>query len=451
MIAPFWVHPSPKTATTSSQNLPLLNSPERQFGVSFVYRMSGLFPPQGDRTVVSVSRFFQRLAFVLGAAVFAALGMGFALGEFGWFGVHADGEQDGAYKQIGVYQQVLRRIQSDYVTVPDVNTVTTGALHGLLESLDADSSYLTPTEYKIYKERPASGVAQIGITVSKRFGYATVVNVVPGSPADHEHMSDGDVIESIGDQSTRELSLAVIRLMLEGKPGSSINVTLVRPRKSDPEKVTLTRAVVPTPSLADQQYENGSILYLKPGTISKVRVDEMAAKIKANKNHKILLDLRDASGGDEDEGLRLANLFIKDGTLAMLEGQKFPKQTFTADPAKFLTAAPVVVLVNRGTYGAAELTASAIESAKRGDVVGERTYGEGSVQKTIDLPDGAALMLTVAKYETPEGKKIQDEAVVPTVVVGQVADDDLGDETTPPAKEDQPLNKALEILKAKTS
>jgi carboxyl-terminal processing protease len=239
--------------------------------------------------------------------------------------------------------------------------------------------------------------------------------------------------------------------MLEGKPGSSINVTLVRPRKSDPEKVTLTRAVVPTPSLADQQYENGSILYLKPGTISKVRVDEMAAKIKANKNHKILLDLRDASGGDEDEGLRLANLFIKDGTLAMLEGQKFPKQTFTADPAKFLTAAPVVVLVNRGTYGAAELTASAIESAKRGDVVGERTYGEGSVQKTIDLPDGAALMLTVAKYETPEGKKIQDEAVVPTVVVGQVADDDLGDETTPPAKEDQPLNKALEILKAKTS
>jgi carboxyl-terminal processing protease len=451
MIAPFWVHPSPKTATTSSQNLPLLNSPERQFGVSFVYRMSGLFPPQGDRTVVSVSRFFQRLAFVLGAAVFAALGMGFALGEFGWFGVHADGEQDGAYKQIGVYQQVLRRIQSDYVTVPDVNTVTTGALHGLLESLDADSSYLTPTEYKIYKERPASGVAQIGITVSKRFGYATVVNVVPGSPADHEHMSDGDVIESIGDQSTRELSLAVIRLMLEGKPGSSINVTLVRPRKSDPEKVTLTRAVVPTPSLADQQYENGSILYLKPGTISKVRVDEMAAKIKANKNHKILLDLRDASGGDEDEGLRLANLFIKDGTLAMLEGQKFPKQTFAADPSKFLTAAPVVVLVNRGTYGAAELTAAAIESAKRGDVVGERTYGEGSVQKTIDLPDGAALMLTVAKYESPDGKKIQDEAVVPTVVVGQVADDDLGDDTTPPAKEDQPLNKALEILKAKVS
>jgi carboxyl-terminal processing protease len=382
--------------------------------------------------------------------VFAALGLGFALGEFEWFGVHAGGEQDGAYRQIGVYQQVLRRIQSDYVVNPDINNVTTGALHGLLESLDADSSYLSPTEYKIYKDRPASGVAQVGLTVSKRFGYATVVSVVPGSPADREHISDGDVIESIGDQSTRELSLAVIRLMLEGRSGSSVTVTVVRPRKSDPDTVTLTRSVVAEPALSDQQYENGSILYLKPGTVTKARVDEIAAKIKANKSRKIVLDLRDASGGDEDEGLRLANLFISQGTLATLEGQKFPKQTFTADPARSLTTAPVVVLVNRGTYGPAELTAAAIEGAKRGDVVGERTFGEGSVQKTIDLPDGAALLLTVAKYEAPDGKKIQDEAVNPNVAVGQASDDDLSDEN-PPAKEDAPLNKALEILKAKNS
>ncbi len=400
--------------------------------------------------MVCVSRFFQRFVFVLGAAVFAALGLGFALGEFGWFGVHAGGEQDGAYRQIGVYQQVLRRIQSDYVTPPDMSTVTTGALHGLLESLDADSSYLSPTEYKIFKDRPVSGVAQVGITVSKRFGYATIVNVVPGSPADHEHLSDGDVIESISDQSTRELSLAVIRLMLDGKPGSTLALTVVRPRKSDPEKITLTRAIVAAPALSEQQYEQGSILYLKPGEVSKLRVDDIEAKIKASKSRKILLDLRDASGGDESEGLRLANFFIKDGTLAMLEGQTYSKQTFAADPAKVLTAAPVIVLVNRGTYGPGELVAAAIEAAKRGDVVGERTYGEGSVQKTIDLPDGAALMLTVAKYEAPDGKKIQDEAVVPTVVVGPPIDEELGEEAAP-AKEDQPLNKALELLKAKAT
>jgi len=401
--------------------------------------------------VVSVSRFFQRLVFVLAAAVFAVLGLGFGLGEFSFFGVHAGGDQDGAYRQMNVYQQVLKRIQSDYVTEPNMSDVTTGALHGLLESLDADSSYLTPTEYKIYKDRPTTGVAQVGMTVSKRFGYATVVNVLPGSPADKEHVSDGDVIESIGDQSTRELSLAVIRLMLDGKPGSTVTLSLVKPRKADPDKLTLTRAIVPVPALSEQEYENDSILYLKPAVINKARVDELANKVKASKNRKIVLDLRDVSGGDPDEGLRLANLFINQGTLAALEGQKYPKQTFPADPARYISAAPLAVLVNRGTYGAAELTASAILGAKRGDVVGERTFGEGSVQKTIDLPDGGALLLTIAKYQGPDGKKIQDEAVVPSVVVGPAQDDDQDQDDKTPNKGDEPLNKALQLLKAKTS
>jgi len=379
--------------------------------------------------------------------VFAALGLGFFLGEFGWLGVHA-GQQDGAYRQIAVYRQVLSKIQSEYVTEPSIGDVTTGALHGLLESLDADSSYLTPTEYKIYKERPATGVAQVGITVSKRFGYATIVSVLPGSPADKEHLSDGDVIESIGEQSTRELSLAVIRLLLEGKPGTTIALSVVRPRKADPDKVTLTRSITAQPALAEQQYENSTILYLKPGALTTVRVDEIAARIKAaGKGHKVLLDLRDSSGGDAEQGLRLANFFVKDGTLAALEGQKFSRQTMTADPAKFLTDAPLAVLVNRGTYGPAELAAAAIEDAKRGDVVGERTFGEGSVQKTLELPDGAALLLTVAKYQTPGGKKIQDEAVTPTVLVGQTIDEE--EDETPAVKGDEPLDKALNLLKAK--
>ena len=384
-------------------------------------------------------------------AIFAALGLGFALGEFGLFGVHAGGQEDGAYRQMGVYADVLKKVQSDYVTEPNIDDVTTGALHGLLESLDADSSYLTPTEYKIYKERPTTGVAQVGIVVSKRFGYATIVSVLPGSPADKEHLADGDIIESIAGQSTRELSLAVIRLMLEGKPGSALTLSVVRQRKADPDKVTLTRAVTAPPALGEQQYENSTILYLKPGALTVARVDEIAAKLKAaGKSRKVLLDLRDSSSGEAEQGLRLANFFVKQGTLAALEGQKFPRQSFTADAAKFLTDAPLAVLVNRGTYGAAELTASAIEDAKRGDVVGERTFGEASVQKTIELPDGSALLLTVAKYQSLDGKKIQDEAVTPTVVVGQTAEEEE-EEQTPPAKTDDPLNKAIELLKAKSS
>ncbi len=407
--------------------------------------------PFGPLPVVCVSRFFQRLAFVLAVAVFAALGLGFGLGQFGFFGVHAGSEEDGAYRQMHVYAEVLKRIQSDYVTEPNIGTVTTGALHGLLESLDSDSSYLTAPEYKIYKDRPATGVAQVGLTVSKRFGYATVVSVTSGSPADKEHINDGDVIESVGGQSTRDLSLAVIRLMLEGKPGSTVVLSLVRPRKADPDKITLTRGIIAEPTLSEQQYDNASILYLKPGVLTTARVDEIAAKLKAaGKTRKVLLDLRDCSVGDSVEGLRLANFFLTQGTMATLEGQKFTTQTFTADSAKFITNAPLAVLINRGTYGAAELTADAIEGAKRGDVVGERTFGEGSVQKTIELADGGALLLTVAKYEGPDGKKIQDNAIVPTVEVGQASDDDLDDNTAPP-KSDEPLNKALDLLKAKNS
>ena len=412
-----------------------------------VYRVSGLFPLRAA-PVVCVSRFFQRLVFAVSTAIFAALGLGYAVGEFGWFGVHAGSEQDGAYRQMRVYAEVLKKVQTDYVTEPNIGDVTTGALHGLLESLDADSSYLSPTEYKIYKEHPA-GQAQVGITVSKRAGYAAIVSVLPGSPADKEHLTDGNIIESIGDQPTFEMSLAVIRLMLEGKAGSSVNLTVVRPPKGEPEKITLTRSVTAPPALAEQQYDSSTILYLKPGVLTAERVDEIGAKIKAaGTTRKVLLDLRDSTGDDSQQGIRLANFFLKQGTLATLVGQKFPLQTFAADPAKGITDAPLALLVNRGTYGPAELTAAAILDAKRGDVVGERTFGEGSVQKTLELPDGAALVLTVAKYESPSGKKIQDTAVTPNQEVGLEQDEDQ-DAEAPPAKGDAVLDKALDLLKAK--
>lgn len=399
--------------------------------------------------MVCVSRFFERAVFAVAVVIFAGLGVSYVLGEFGWIGVHAGDEQNAAYKQMQVYAEVLRKIQNYYVTPPDIPAVTTGALQGLLDSLDPDSSYLTPAEYKTYKDRPATENAQVGLTISKRFGYATVVNVLPGSPADVEHMRDGDVIDLIDGQSTHDLPLAIARFMINGKPGTTVTLSVVRPFKPDPDKTTLTRTVVAAPALGEQFYENASILYLKPGILTAARVDDIATRIKgAGKNKKILLDLRDTTGDDSHQGLRLANFFIKQGTLASLEGQKYPLQTFSADPSLFLTDAPVAVLVNRGTYGAPELTAAAIEDLKRGDVVGERTFGEGTVQKTIDLPDGAGLMLTVAKYEDPNGKKIEDDAVTPSVVVASPQDDG---EPLPPSNGDAPLTQALQLLKAKSS
>src|ERR1700710_651931 len=158
-------------------------------------------------------------------------------------GVHADTQQDGAYTQIGVYREVLQHIQTDYVEDPNIAAVTNGALRGLLESLDADSSYLTPADYKTYKA-DKGGKAQVGINVSKRYGYATVVSVVPNSPADKAGLSDGDIIEAIGEKDTRDISLAMIQLLLDGQPGTELALSVVRPRRSAPEKVVMTRTLV---------------------------------------------------------------------------------------------------------------------------------------------------------------------------------------------------------------
>lgn len=381
------------------------------------------------------------------------------LGGFVSGGVSAGSQSDGAYRQMGVYEEVLHKIQSDYVTEPNMNDVTVGALHGLLESLDANSSYLTPSEFTAYKAHQNEGTAQVGIDVSKRVGYATVVAVVPGSPADREgHINDGDIIESIGGKTTRQMSLAMIRLLLEGEPGTNVTFGLIRPGgKPEPEQITLTRTQVAPPALSEEQYENSTILYLKPGTLNRERVDQVEARLRVmpkSGNTKVLLDLRDIAEGDPAQGIRLANAFLQSGTIASVVGQTVPKQTFLAEPSHFITKAPLVVLVNNGTAGAAEIVAAAILDNHRGDVVGSRTFGEGVVQKTITLPDGAALILSVAKYESPSGSKIQDDAVTPNIAVNETIDQFLAeeDDTARPAPHsDDQLNKALDVLKQKSA
>jgi carboxyl-terminal processing protease len=404
----------------------------------------------------------------------------------------ASKEGDGAYRQINVYSEVLRHIQTEYVTVPNIQTVTDGALHGLLESLDPDSSYLTPSDYKMYQATGQNHgkMAQTGINISKRFGYATVVSVVPGSPADKANLNDGDIIESIEGSDTRELPLAIIERMVEGAPGSVLTVGVVRPGKAEPDKIRLNRTTVTEPPVKDQGYEDNSILYIKPEILDREHVQQVESKLKGMSkagNKKILLDLRDVSAGDMTEATRLANDLIKNGTLATLQGQTVVKQTFTADPSKTISpTAPVVVLVNHGTAGPAELVAAAVLDDKRGDVVGEHTFGEGVEQKLFPLADGSAVVLSIAKYASPSGKKFEDEGVTPNVQVASRQDqedamDGDGDEQAPaPASSaspstapsshpsspaaapqkgikkpgvtiDEQLNKGIEILKAKTA
>ncbi len=392
------------------------------------------------------------------------LGLSFLLATFvvvGGLGVRANTNDDGSYRQLGVYSEVLSRIRTEYVEEPNIPNVTNGALHGLLESLDANSSYLDPTEYKDYKQRK-EGKAGIGATVSKRYGYAAVISVIPGGPADKAEIASGDIIEAIEGKTTRDMSLAEIDGLLTGPPGSVVNVSVVRPRRAQPVKSALTRAIVADPPISDKMMEDG-IAYIKVDDFPKGRSQEIANKLKAVQKEgakKVILDLRNSGDGEESEGIATANLFLNHGTIATLQGQKYPKQIFNADPEKAVaTSLPLVVLVNRGTAGAAEIVAAAVMENARGDVVGDKTFGSGSIQKVIDMPDHSALILSVAKYYSPSGKALEDTAVTPNILVADNNDDFIAPDEDENAQDDaqqekdkanQPddqLNKAIEVLK----
>ena len=379
--------------------------------------------------------------------------------------VRAANTNDGAYRQLQVYSEVLSRVRSEYVEDPNLPAVTDGALHGLLESLDPNSSFLTVAEYKDYEAHKTGARADIGAVVSKRFGYASVVAVIPGGPADKAGIAATDIIEAIENKTTHEMSLAEIHNKLQGEVGSNVTVSIVRARRAEPQKMVITRDAVNVPPVADKMMEDG-VGYIQVDGFPKGKTQELAAKIKDLQKSgakKLVLDLRNCAEGEEAEGISAANLFMNHGTITYLEGQKYPRESFNADPAKAITALPLVVLVNKGTAGPAEIVAAALLDNARGDVVGDKTFGDGSVQKVIPLSDGSAVILSVAKYYSPRGKTIQDNAVTPNVLVADSDDDSalpddddsvapaVNDNVKPPPQQDEQLQKAIQVLKRRAS
>jgi carboxyl-terminal processing protease len=264
------------------------------------------------------------------------------------------------------------------------------------------------------------------------------------------------------------MSLAEIHSVLLGEAGTTVTVAVVRPRRAEPQKIVITRDMVTIPPVEDKMLAD-NVGYIKVDAFPAGKSQEIAGKIRDLQKQgakKLVLDLRNSASGEESEGIATANLFLDHGTITYLQGQKYPRQAFNAEPAKDITKLPVAVLVNRGTAGPAEIVAAAILENARGDVVGDKTFGDGSIQKTIEMRDSGALILSIAKYYSPSGKAIQDAAVTPNVLVADnQAQDDAGlpDEdqqqtaapneknTKPKNVQDDQLNKALEVLKNRES
>lgn len=407
-----------------------------------------------------MNRFAQAGLLTLTVLIFGYVGLGHVLGKTG---------DEKAYRSLIVYGEVLQKIQQDYVDDPNMHQVTAGSLHGLLESLDPQSSYLTPREYTEYKQKmqnPAGGEA--GLTLSKRYGYIVALSILPESPAQEAGIRPGDILESIGGFTTRNMSVGQAMNLLAGAAGTGIKVSVIPHGRSAPQEMEIVREKLAPAKIQSVKFDP-DILVLRLPSLSAGRAAEVRERLMQAEKQGIrnaVVDVRDCGRGEVSEAVALARLFLSNGTVATLEGQTVSRQVFAAEPAQVVWKHPVSVLISTTTSGAAEVFASAMVTNRRGDVVGERSFGLASEQKLIPLEDGAAVILTVANYDGPDGKPILEQGVTPTEVVRAAAagpaDADLGEEEEsaaphagakeaaeprPLSPEDPILRKALELLK----
>jgi carboxyl-terminal processing protease len=397
-----------------------------------------------------MNRFGKILVVSLSILVFCYAGLGYLLGK---------SEEDKTYRSLTVYGEVLQNIQDNYVDEPNLQLVTAGALHGLLESLDPESAYLSPREYADYQDKLKNQAhGDVGLTLSKRYGYIYVVSELPDSPAEKAGIRSGDILEAVRGFATREMSVAQADGLLQGAPGTTVKVGVVRRGQTEPDEVELTRVTLPL-LYVDADKVTGDTAYLRLATLDLGAAADLRIKLQQLQSQgaqKLILDLRDCSEGPVSEGIAAAQLFLQSGTITTLSGQTVAKQDFEADPTKVVWHNPVEVLISGTTAGAAEVLAAALGENKRGDLVGDRTAGMAAEQKLIPLQDGAALILTDALYDAPDGKAILDTGVAPTVEIaptGDGADSDTVEPPPPlsvgqlPAKDDPAYLKALELLK----
>ena len=335
-------------------------------------------------------------------------------------------EGSGAYRPLAVYTEILARIKSDYVEEPDIPKVTQGALQGLVEYLDPLSSYLSPEQFAEYKERQGhpdggSGLST-GLVVHKQGNYTSVLAVLPGSPADKAGIRGDDLLDAINDVSTRVMPPAYLRAMLSGEPGTSVDVMVRSSSDYDsPVKHTLVRAEPLLPDVESRMLDDGigylDVDFLGPDQVRQVA--DAVGSLKAEGAEKLVLDLRGNALGTAEDGIALADLVLDAGPIGTLKGKNYADKQFAASAETTVTSLPLAVIVNRPTAGGAEIAAAAIQQNDRGEVVGESSAGLAAVQETVSLDDGAALILSVAKFYGPGGEAIHKEGVEPDRPVSQ--------------------------------
>ena len=355
---------------------------------------------------------FLLVVFSASLAFYAAAGGWLASGN-------AQQQQNDPGAQLRIFESVLRHIQDDYVDEPDLNKVRAGALRGLAYGLDPYSTYLTTEQVKGFRAGGQGNQAGIGAELSQFASYLYVIAPVKGGPAELAGMRAGDIIEYIDGKATRDISLYDARQLLNGAPGSEVKLRVLR-AGTRPFVMNVRRGAVQVPG-AESRTEAGRIGVIKVNSLAEGEAADVKTRLQEvlkQGAQKVVLDLRGVAGGSLDEGVKVANLFIREGVLAQTVGRgNKPLKSFTADPKAALFEGPTVLLIDRGTAAAAEVVAAAFAEHKRGDVVGVKSFGAGAEQQLFTLRAGDGLLLTTVKWASTQGKPFLGEGVKPTVEV----------------------------------
>jgi len=336
-------------------------------------------------------------------------------------------ERDETYKQLELFANVLSLLQENYVEKVDTKSLIEGAINGLLLSLDPHSSYLKPESFQDLKDETQGSFTGIGIEITMRNGILTVVSPIEGTPADQAGLKAKDMIVKINGEPTKDMSPMDAIKKLRGPKGTKITISIHRQGWTNLKDFTLVRDTIPIHSVKSFFLEPGLAYTRITNFQSQTTADYKKALKTMNAVHPIkglILDLRNNPGGLLNQAVGISDLFINSGLIVYTKGRtEEQNMTFKAHDTGNDPRYPLIVLVNEGSASASEIVAGALQDHKRAIIVGTQTFGKGSVQTIIPLPDGAGLRLTTARYYTPSGRSIQEKGITPDVEVPFVSYD----------------------------
>ena len=334
-----------------------------------------------------------------------------------------DTSSENLYKNLSLFTKVLNIIEATYVEKVKPHKLVYGAIEGMLSSLDPHSTFLEPKSYKEMRESTTGKFAGIGIEITKKESYLTVITPIDGSPAWDVGLKPMDKIVKINDKSALNISLNEAVNRIRGKRGTKVKLTIVRQGSKKPLNFNIRRETIKVVAVKSTVLPE-NFAYIKLSTFSQRAVGDLKEAIKSMKRKTknniagILLDLRLNPGGLLDQAVAVSNIFIDKGPIVSVRYRdKKKKLTEYATEKNTLKDIPIVVLVNEGSASASEIVAGAIKDHKRGLIVGQRTFGKGSVQTLMELGDGSAIKYTIARYYTPNGTSIQATGIAPDIKI----------------------------------